>query len=122
MKIQTKYSIGDHVLVKADKRIKMICPFCNGEYTKIVNGEELYCLNCYDGELNSRSNEQEIVEGVISGIHFEQRNIESSDEDDKDFYTEVSDKTTTLIEYFVDVPEDYYGNGTYEERKIISKL
>lgn len=125
MKIQTKYSVGDHVLVKADKKVTMICPFCNGENSKIINGDKIYCQNCYSGKLSFRSNKREVIEGVITGLRYEYKDIKDADiedDEDREDYTEVTDNAAILVSYFVDVSKDYYGDGTYEERQILRKV
>ena len=118
MDFTTKYSIGEHVLVKADKKIKVPCPFCDGKGYRIVNFERLYCQNCEDGELIQRSCERCFVEGVITGFFYEQKNRKDVDEDYLEDFNKVTDEDVTLIEYYVDVPDDYYGNGTYNEDTI----
>ena len=126
MEIRTKYSTGDHVKVKADKKIKIKCPFCNGENYKVIEGNKLYCQNCEDGELISRSDEKEEVEGIIVGLRYEERTLEDADiqdENDKEYYTKVTDKSAVLVEYFVNLLDnEHWGKGTYEESQIIRKI
>ena len=74
MNIQTKYSVGDHVLVKANKRITITCPFCNGLGHRIIEGEKFYCQNCDEGTINQRALERVQVEGIITGFRYEYKN------------------------------------------------
>lgn len=123
MKIETKYKVGDRVMVKADPILTTTCPFCNGQGKLDVNGTVLYCQNCDDGVLKSRMMEgRQFVPGVIIGMSLDVRRM-GADEDgfeDED-YTSIEENSCYGIceEYFVEVDSDkYWGDGTYHVRKI----
>lgn len=122
MKIKTKYSIGDTVLVKADPIIKETCPFCDGAGYKTIlrNGVEtsLYCQNCDHGTITTRQfNNTQWVKGIVKGIRIDTKMVDC--EDDEWWYQDFSEGDIGIREeYLVDVPEEYYGNGTYELHKI----
>ena len=123
MKIDTKYNVGDKVMVQADPIMTTTCPFCKGKGKLEVNGTELYCQNCDDGILKSRMMEgRQFVPGVITGIHLEVSRM-GADEDgfeDEDC-TPIDENSCYGIceEYYVEVDsEKYWGDGTYHVRKI----
>lgn len=123
MKIDTRYSVGDRVLVKADPILKTTCPFCDGMSKRDVNDTILFCQNCDDGVLKSRMMEgRQYVPGVITGIHIDVRQM-GADEDgfeDED-YTPIEGNSCYGLseEYYVEVDrEAYWGDGTYHVRKI----
>ena len=117
--IKTKYSVGDKVLAKADKMIRQICPFCDGKGKKTINETTIYCQNCDDGYLVTRSNKSCYVPATIKGINTNVQKIETWEEND-DYVSTGDNKTIILVEYYVslDDEENYYGNGTYREEKL----
>lgn len=121
MNIKTKYNVGDKVLVKADKMIKKICPFCNGEGEKNIDGTTIYCQNCNEGYIYTRSNDSCYVPATIQSINANIQKIETW-EDNDDYVSTGDNKTIMLVEYYVrlDDEENYYGNGTYREEKVTS--
>lgn len=124
MILESKYDIGEKILVKADKKIKKKCPFCNGKGFKIVEGKQLYCLNCDDGILEARDSKvNEIVEGTIRQITYSVSNDIDAEFDDVEGYTKIEGDVTHIIDYFVELDdeENYYGYGKYKERLIIEK-
>lgn len=118
MNIQTKYSVGDKVRVKADPIIQTTCPFCGGAGKAEVSGTTLFCQNCNGaGVFTSRlSNQRQLVEGTVKSIHLtvEQWNRNLEDDDD----AEQVGSCGIFEEYVVDVPDEYWGNGTYSVNKI----
>lgn len=123
MKIETKYNVGDRVMVKADPIMTTTCPFCNGKGKLEINGTTLYCQNCEDGVLKSRiTSGRQFVPGVIIGIHIDVDHM-GGDEDgfeDEDFTPiEGNNCYGVCEEYHVEVDESkYWGDGTYHVRKI----
>lgn len=122
MKIKTKYSIGDTVLVKADPIIKETCPFCGGAGYRTIsrNGVEtsLYCQNCDHGTITTRQfNNTQWVKGIVKGIKFDTKIVDCKD--DEWWYQDFSEGDIGIREeYMVDVPEGFIGNGMYELHKI----
>lgn len=120
MKIQTKYSIGDKVMVKADKMIIKTCPFCDGVGYRMVEQEKLYCQNCDDGLLKTRSSESEFVEGAVKKIMVSvERNIDI-EEDEFDEYVDIDADRKALVEYYINLDDEdnYWGYGTYNQNRI----
>ena len=123
MLIDTKYSIGDKVLVMVDRKVKKICPFCNGKSKVELDNQILYCQNCEDGEIIYRPYERVKAEGIITGLNYnirtEYEEVTISDYPDE----RTRAKLVHEVEYYVDVDENkYFGNGTYSEDKILEKL
>ncbi len=123
MKIETRYSVGDRVMVQADPVMTTECPFCNGQGMLDVNGTILFCQNCDDGVLKSRMiGQRQFVPGIIKGIHLsmEQMGADEDGFEDED-YTPIEENSCFGIceEYYVDVDNDlYWGDGTYHVNKI----
>lgn len=122
MKIQTKYSIGDKVMVKADKMIIKTCPFCDGFGYRIVGQESLYCQNCDDGLLKTRSSESEYVEGTVKKMMVSVEKNSDIEEDEYDEYVTVDEDRKALIEYYINLDDEdnYWGYGTYNQNRIKS--
>lgn len=125
MKLETKYSVGEKVLVMADIKTKTKCPFCNGKNFLLINNEQIYCQNCDDGELVFRSNERVQTIGTIKGLMYDIRteNIDDIDEiSEYEDFVKVDGNITHQVEYYVDVDDNkFYGNGTYRENQILGK-
>lgn len=121
MKLETKYSVGEKVLVMADIKTKTKCPFCNGKGFLLTNNEKLYCQNCYDGQLIFRSNKRVQTVGTIKGLMYDIRTENIDDINDEDF-VKIDGDITHQIEYYIDVDDNkFYGNGTYRENQILGK-
>lgn len=117
MEIKTKFSVGDKVKVMADPIIKTTCSFCNGKGFLMVEDTKLYCQNCEDGVLKSRmTNHRQLVEGVITQIQLDIKNVES--EDDEWYYNAEEGQLGIKEDYCVDVDNEYWGDGTYDVSKI----
>ena len=121
MNIKTKYRIGDKVKVYADKMLFSECPFCNGMGYRIIQTEgsddgKRYCQNCDgEGQYKTRLDDNELVEGVITGMHIDVMTEEEDEFDDASF---VEDGLAVAIDYYVNTPETHWGYGTYKEKQI----
>ena len=112
------FIIGEKVKVMADPVTRMTCPFCKGN-TKIVlpKGKELFCQNCDNGVLTNRDTDnRQLVDGVVTGFRIEGKTEES--EDDEWWYGAEEGEIGVRQEYFVEVPKDFWSDGTYESSKI----
>lgn len=116
MEIKTKFNVGDKVKVLADPIIKTTCPFCKGQKFIMIGDTKLYCQNCDDGVLKSRMNHRQLVDGVITGIKLDVKDITS--EDDEWWYNGEEGQLGVREEYCVEVADNYWGNGTYESSEI----
>lgn len=125
MKLETRYSVGEKVLVMADIKTRIKCPFCNGKNFLLINNEQIYCQNCDDGELVFRSNERVQTIGTIKGLMYDIRteNIDDIDEiSEYEDFVKVDGNITHQVEYYIDVDDNkFYGNGTYRENQILGK-
>lgn len=127
MNIKAKYQIGDTVKVRADKKIITSCPFCEGKGYRLIDDvdedgnaikDKRYCQNCDgDGIYEARSNQIEVIEGIIKGMHID---VTKKEDDEFEEAAYIDGDMAIMIDYYVDTPDDtYYGYGTYREKQII---
>ncbi len=117
MNTKTRFQIGDKVQVLGSRRKKIVCPFCNGNYKKIVDGNEFYCANCDEGMMNLET-ENVLVTATVTGINLDVRQCKV-EEDDKDSYTYADETGTKDIEYYLDSDEEDVSICMTNEKKLI---
>lgn len=114
---KTRFHIGQKVKVLGSKRKTIVCPFCNGDYKKEIDGDDFYCANCDEGMMQLEEEEIETT-GIITGINLETRMCKV-DEDDKDLYSYTDNTGYKDIEYYIDIEDENIHIPIINERKLI---
>ena len=126
MRIRTRFNIGDKVVVFANKKIKEVCPFCEGKGHRIIDTHKFYCQNCENGEVFTETNYKEEVIVEIIGINYSTMDIKEANikaEMDKQYFSRVTETEAIRIDYVVkNEGSNYSINETYKEGKIIRKI
>lgn len=114
---ETRFKIGQKVKAYGRRSKKIPCPFCEGNYKKIIDGDPFYCANCDEGMMKLEE-EDILVNAEVTGIYVDVRKS-NVDEDEREDYTYADETGYKDIEYVLDTDEEDVHISMINEKKLI---